>query len=69
MQETWVQFLGWEYLLEKEMATRSSILVWEVPWIEDPGRLPFMGLQRVGHDLVTEHESLSTVNTYMAFPG
>ena len=52
-----------------EMATRSSILVWEVPWIEDPGRLPFMGLQRVGHDLVTEHESLSTVNTYMAFPG
>ena len=51
------------------MATRSSILVWEVPWIEDPGRLPSMGLQRVGHDLVTEHESLSTVNTYMAFPG
>ena len=69
MQETWVRSLGREDPLEKEMATRSSILVWEVPWIEDPGRLPSMGLQRVGHDLVTEHESLSTVNTYMAFPG
>ena len=50
MQETWVQFLGWEDPLEKEMATHSSIVVWEIPWIEEPGRLQSLGLQRVGHD-------------------
>ena len=37
MQETWVQFLGWEYPLEEEMATHTSILAWEIPWTEDPG--------------------------------
>ena len=41
--------------LEKEMATHSSILAWKIPWTEDPGRLQFMGLQRVGHNSVTEH--------------
>ena len=50
MQETWVQSLGWEDSLEKEMATHSSILAWEIPWSEEPGRLQSMGLQRVGHD-------------------
>ena len=50
MQETRVQFLGWEDLLEKEMATHSSILAWKIPWTEEPGRLQSMGLQRVGHD-------------------
>ena len=40
--------------LEK-VATHSSILAWEIPWIEEPGGLQSMGLQRVGHDLVTEH--------------
>ena len=50
MQETWVQSLGWEDPLEKEMATHSSTLAWEIPWMEDPGRLQSMGLQRVGHD-------------------
>ena len=50
MQETWVQSLGWEDLLEKEMATHSSILVWKIPWTEEPGRLQSMGPQRVGHD-------------------
>ena len=45
MQETWVQSLGWEDLLEKEMATHSSILVWKIPWTEEPGRLLSMGLQ------------------------
>ena len=50
MQETWVQSLGWEDLLEKEMATRSSILAWKIPWMEEPGRLQSMGSQRVGHD-------------------
>ena len=53
MQETWVQSLGWEDPLEKEMATHSSILAWRIPWTEEPGRLQSMGLQRVGHDWVT----------------
>ena len=50
MRETWVLSLGWEDLLEKEMATHSSILAWRIPWTEDPDRLQFMGLQRVGHN-------------------
>ena len=50
MQETWVQSLGREDLLEKEMATYSSIVAWKIPWREEPGRLQSMGLQRVGHD-------------------
>ena len=50
MQETQVQFLGWEDLLEKEMATHSSTLAWRIPWTEKPGRLQSMGSQRVGHD-------------------
>ena len=45
MQETWVQFLGWEDPLEKEMATHSSILAWRIPWTEEPGRLQSMGSQ------------------------
>ena len=48
MQETRVQSLGQEDLLEKEMATHSSILAWKIPWMEEPGRLQSMGLQRVG---------------------
>ena len=50
MQETRVQSLGWEDLLEKEMATHSSILAWKIPWTEEPGRQQSMGSQRVGHD-------------------
>ena len=50
MWETWVQSLGWEDLLEKDMATHSSILAWKIPWTEEPGRLQFRGSQRVGHD-------------------
>ena len=45
-----VQSLGWEDPLEKDMATHSSILAWRITWIEEPGGLQFMGLQRVGHD-------------------
>ena len=45
MQETQVQSLDWEDLLEKEMATHSSILAWKIPWTEEPGRLQSMGLQ------------------------
>ena len=44
-----VQSLGQEDLLEKEMATHSSILDWKIPWTEEPGRLQSMGSQRVGH--------------------
>ena len=50
MQETQVRYLGWEDPMEKEMAAHSSILAWKIPWTEEPGRLPFMGSQRVGHD-------------------
>ena len=50
MWETWVQSPGWEDPLEKEMATHSSTLAWKIPWMEEPGRLQSMGLQRVGHD-------------------
>ena len=49
MQETGVQSLGWEDLLEKEMETHSSILAWRIPWMEEPDKLQSMGLQRVGH--------------------
>ena len=50
MQETWARSLGWEDPLEKETTTYSSILAWKIPWTEKPGRLQFMGLQRVGHE-------------------
>ena len=50
MQEPWVRSLGWEDLLEKEMATHSSILVWRTPWTEEPGGLQSIALKRVGHD-------------------
>ena len=50
MQETWVRSLGLEDPLEKELATHSSIPAWKIPWMEEPGRLLSMGLQRVGHD-------------------
>ena len=50
MQETRVQFLGQEDLLEKEMATHSSILAWRISWMEKPSVLQFMGSQRAGHD-------------------
>ena len=46
MQEVQVQFLGWEDPLEKEMATHSSILAWEIPWTEEAGELKSMGSQK-----------------------
>ena len=58
MQETWVQSLGQEDPLEKEMATHSSILTWEIPWAEEPGRLQSPGLQRVGHNLSTKQQQI-----------
>ena len=53
MWETWVQSLGWEDLLEKGMATHSSILAQRIPWTEEPGRLQSMGLQAVRHNWAT----------------
>ena len=50
IKKTWVQSLDWEVPLEKEMATHSSILAWRIPWIEEPGGVQSMGLQRVRHD-------------------
>ena len=50
MQETWVQSLGQEDPLEKEMAIHSSTLAWKIPWMEEPGGLQSMGSKRVGHD-------------------
>ena len=50
--ETWVQSLSQEDLLEKEMATHSSILAWRIPWTEEPGGLQSMGLQESD---MTEH--------------
>ena len=49
LQETWVQPLGEEDPMEKEMATHSSILAWRIPWTEEPGGLQSTGLQRVRH--------------------
>ena len=62
MQETWVQSLGWEDNLEKEMATHSSILACKIPWVEEPGRLQSMGhkesdMTELLHML--KHESVS----------
>ena len=55
-QETQSHSLGWEDLLEEEeMATRSSILAWKIPWTEEPGGPQFMGSQRVRHDEATSY--------------
>ena len=56
MQETQVRSLGWEDCLEREMAAHSSILAWEIPRTEEPGRLQSMRSQRVRHDLVTKQQ-------------
>ena len=53
MRETPDQSLGWKDLLEKGMAIPSSILAWRIPWTQEPGGLQSMGLQRVGHDWVS----------------
>ena len=50
IRETWVQSLGQKDPLEKEMATYSSILAWEILWTEEPDELQSVGLQRVRHD-------------------
>ena len=54
MQEMWVQSMGQEDLLEKEMATHSSIGAWRISWTEEPGGLRFMGSQSVRQDSATD---------------
>ena len=54
----WVPSLGQEDPLEKEMATHTSILAWEIPWTEEPGGQQSMGSQRVGHNLATKQKPL-----------
>ena len=54
MRETQVRSLGWEDPLEKEVATHSNILAWEIPQTEEPGGLQSMVSQRVRHNLVTK---------------
>ena len=54
MRETLVRSLGWEDLLEMEMAIHSSILAWEIPWTEEPASLQFMGSQRVKYNLAIQ---------------
>ena len=54
VQGAWLPSLGQEDPLEKEMATHSGILAWEIPWTEEPGGLQSMGSQRVRQDLATE---------------
>ena len=50
MRETWVQSLGWEDPLEKDVATHSSTLAWRIPWMEEPGGPQSTGSQRAEHD-------------------
>ena len=54
MQQTRGWSLDWEDPLEEDVATHSSLLAWRIPWTEEPGRLQSTGLQRVGHDWVTD---------------
>ena len=58
MHKMRVQSLSREDPLEKEMATHSNILAWEIPWTEESGGLQSMGLQRVRHDLTTKQQQL-----------
>ena len=50
------------------MATHSSILAWEIPWIEEPGGLQFMGLQKVKQDVVTAHAHIAYYTTIVGIP-
>ena len=70
MQDTWVQSLGREDSMEKEMATHSSILAREIPWTEAPGGLQSMGSQRVKHDLATKQQQNKSeiIYQYVSFP-
>ena len=70
MQETGVQPLSWEDSLEEEMATHSNILVWRIPWTEEPDRLQFKRSQRVRHNWVTTRQThyFCLFNIYYGLP-
>ena len=68
MWGTWVQSLGGEDPLEKEMVTHSSTLAWKTPWMEKPGRLQSMGSQRVGHDRATSISLFPSFIARIPFP-
>ena len=65
MEEMRVRSLGQEAPLEEEMAIHSSILTWEIPWTEEPGRAIVHGVAKVGHNLVTEPPP--PTNIYLTF--
>ena len=67
MRDTRVQSLGQEDLLQKEMATHSSILAWKIPWMEEPGRLQSVGSQGVRHDWATKHSIAHILWKYSEF--
>ena len=62
MRETWVWSLGQEDPLEKETATHSSTLAWRIPWMEEPGGLRSIGLQRAGRDWAHTHTHTHTLS-------
>ena len=70
MQEFLVQSLGQEDPLEKEMATHSSFLAWEIPWTEEPGGLQSMGSKRVRYDLLTKQQQHTYIihHKYVSLP-
>ena len=63
-QEMWVRSLGQEYPLEEGMATHSRILAWRNPQTEKPGWLRSTGLQRIRHDLATEHWAWDSIRPF-----
>ena len=67
IQDTQVRSLVWEDPLQKEIATRSSILAWEIPLTEEPGGLQSMGSQRVGHNLETKQRQHGYMTDFYAF--
>ena len=68
VQETWVQSLGWEDPLEKEMATHSSILAWKISWTEEAGGLQSMGSQRVGDNWATNTQHTAFFMVQLSHP-
>ena len=69
LAEDWVQSLGWENPLEKEMANHSSVLAWKVPWTEEPGGLQSLWSHRVGHNWATNYWNLFFVSTWRPIGG
>ena len=65
LQETWVQSSGWKDPLMKRMASYSSTLAWEIPWIQEPGGLQSMGPQRIGHDSATSTHTHTHTHTHI----